>query len=105
MTTLSGWMTREGLSPEEAAERIGCDRSTLVRILPGRDGSPPKRKPGWKLLRKIRAGTNGEVTANDFMSDDPDPTLGNAGAAAVPSDVQGDGGHAVIRAPHKERAA
>lgn len=62
-------MKREGLSPDEAAKRIGCDRSTLVRILPGRDGSKPKRRPGWDLLRKIAAGTNGEVTANDFMDD------------------------------------
>lgn len=103
---MATWMKREGLSPEGAAERIGCDRTTLVRILPGRDGSPPKRKPGWKLLRKINAATNGEVTANDFMDDlDRDPAQDNVSGAADPSDAQKNPAPAQTRAPGKERAA
>lgn len=69
---LTAWLKREGLSVEDGAVRIGCDRSTLARILPGRDGSQPRRRPSWKLLNKIVSATNGAVTANDFMDNDPE---------------------------------
>lgn len=71
---LADWLKARGMTPAECAKEIGCHRITLERILPGKDGSKPRRKPGWKLLKKINAATDGEVTANDFMDvPDPDP--------------------------------
>ena len=80
---LADWIVREGLTQESAAQKIGCSRTALSRILPGRNGKA-QRKPSWRLLPKIVKATNGEVTANDFMDAIPDPSKADAGPESVP---------------------
>lgn len=58
---LSEYMAAQRLSDDQMAELIGIDRATVSRIRRGR------MKPGWGTLAKIKAATEGAVTANDFL--------------------------------------
>ena len=65
---LAAWLTREGKSGSDLAAQIGCDDATINRLIP-KPGKKHIRRPGRRLMPKIVAATNGEVTANDFMDD------------------------------------
>lgn len=80
---LEKWMEIEDLKPQDVADRIGCDRSTIVRLLPGKDGQPPTRRPGWELSRKIEALTDGKVTRLDFADNDQPPPASSAPSGAA----------------------
>ena len=74
---LADWLKRERLTHDQFAVLLSdadrsVDRSTVTRWLPGDDGSPPKRRPGWDLLARILEVTKGDVTPNDFLIGDQD---------------------------------
>lgn len=58
---LSEYIKAQGLTPSGFAEQIGVPPSTITRVMSG------KRKPGFDLLEKIHAATNGAVEPNDFL--------------------------------------
>lgn len=60
---LAQYLTDNDLKPAAFADRIGVAPSTITRILRG------ERKPQLDLIRKIKAGTDGQVTADDFMEE------------------------------------
>jgi hypothetical protein len=64
---LRSYLTREGLSFAEFGRRCATPHArTIERIAKG------QKKPGSKMLPKIIAASNGEVTANDFF---PSPAV------------------------------
>lgn len=69
---LADWMRKEKITALECAARLRVHRSTVLRILPSKGGLlPSKRKPSWKLAARIERMTNGEVTANDWVTSQP----------------------------------
>ncbi|ODA67640.1 hypothetical protein A7A08_01675 [Methyloligella halotolerans] len=66
---LAQYLKSTGERPADFAKRIGRSPSTITRLLPGEDGTAPKRLPGWQLLREIAKATQGAVTANDFLDE------------------------------------
>lgn len=57
-------MNDKGLSDEEVAKAIGCERVTVSRI---------RRRivrPNWSTIKKLKELSGGLVTADDF-EDDP----------------------------------
>ncbi len=73
---LLAYIEAKGLSPSRFADVIGVPPSTITRILSG------DREPGFGLLKKIHAATDGAVTPNDFLpasSDEetPAPSFAN----------------------------
>lgn len=63
---LGDWIKKAGLTHEEMAERVGCDTSTITRLIP-RAGKSQMRQPSFHLVARIKDATGGEVTANDFL--------------------------------------
>ena len=75
---LSDWLKKEGKTGADLAGAIGCDDTTINRLIP-KPGKLQRRKPSIDLAEKIARATNGEVTANDFMDvPNADPASGNA---------------------------
>lgn len=58
----SEYMNLHGLKDEDMAERIGCDRSYVVKLRGGRVPSP-------EMMATIRDKTNGEIQPNDWFDD------------------------------------
>jgi transcriptional regulator with XRE-family HTH domain len=57
---LADYMVCNGLRDEDMAGMIGVSRGTVSRI------RRRKIRPGWQTIEKIRAATDGAVTADDF---------------------------------------
>ena len=57
---LSDYLSRHGITDTEFAERIGCDRTTVLRW------RNEKVLPEREQMRRIGEATGGAVTANDF---------------------------------------
>lgn len=64
--TLQDYLSAKHILASHFADRIGVSVSTITRLLPS-DGKKQTRRPGWDLIEKIAAATDGAVTANDFM--------------------------------------
>lgn len=82
---LGAWLDWKGITAEAFAARIGCDTSTITRLIP-RDGKKQVRMPSMGLANRIAEATEHQVTANDFAEPDPedDPETG-----IRPGDVKG----------------
>jgi transcriptional regulator with XRE-family HTH domain len=76
---LSEYIKAQGLTPSGFAEQIGVPASTITRVMAGH------RKPGFELLEKIHAATNGVVEPNDFLKQPTpsDPSSKFPGSAEV----------------------
>lgn len=61
---LRDWLDKQRMTREGFAALIGTDHSTVTRYVHGR---MPKRE----ILNRIVSATDGEVTANDFLADEP----------------------------------
>lgn len=68
---LGDWIKNAGLTHEELAQRVGCDTSTITRLIP-RAGKSQLRRPSFELVARIKDVTGGEVTANDFLPEADD---------------------------------
>ncbi len=68
---LGDWLKSKNLSDNEFARQLGCEQSTITRLI-GRDGKPPQRKPRFDLMTRIAVATNGAVMPNDYMDDLPE---------------------------------
>lgn len=79
------WIEAEGLSYEEAAQRIGVANGTVVwRYAHGRVPRP-------NILTRIVAATGGLVTPNDFHVLDPVPAAEAADPTSAKHDCHGPG--------------
>lgn len=58
--TLNDWITEKGLTQGQAADFLGCDQSTISRILNGRGCTDA-------LKVRIHEKTQGAVTPNDLL--------------------------------------
>jgi transcriptional regulator with XRE-family HTH domain len=58
---ISDWLDKADIADSEFADRIGVSRQALSRYKAG------TRTPRPSVLARIRAETNGRVTANDFV--------------------------------------
>jgi hypothetical protein len=67
---LEEWMKQNMLVCEDVATAIGCDHTTIVRLI-HKPGKRQTRNPSFELIRKIADFTGGKVTANDFVDDTP----------------------------------
>lgn len=63
---LSEYLALNKLTATDFAEKSGMAVSTVTRAIRG------ERQPTWTTLTKIRAATNGKVSANDFW---PEPEV------------------------------
>lgn len=63
---LADYLTREGLTDAEFAERVGCDRTTILRARKG------THKPSPALMEEIARQTNGEVRPDDYFDGLPE---------------------------------
>ena len=59
---LALWLDANGLSDAEFARRISKTHTTVLRLKRG------EIRPSLETVEAIRAATNGEVTAEDFMA-------------------------------------
>jgi len=59
---LALWLDANGLSDAEFARRISKTHTTVLRLKRG------EIRPSLETVEAIRAATNGEVTADDFMA-------------------------------------
>lgn len=59
---LSDYMTLMGLDDAALAERLGVDRTTVLRLRTG------KTAPSWKVAARLAEVSLGAVTPNDFLS-------------------------------------
>lgn len=64
--SLREYLDWKKLGPEEFGAVIGVSRIAVSRYL---DGS---RRPSWSVLPKIIEATGGKVTADSFLSGQPD---------------------------------
>ncbi len=63
---LSDYLREQRVTPEDFAESIGVDRSTVYRwIQPVAEGER-RIRPRWSEIETIQRVTGGKVTANDF---------------------------------------
>lgn len=62
MTHLSDYMAAQKLSDADVAQKIERSRETVSRI------RRRKVRPDWDTIDRIEKFSNGEVTANDFVS-------------------------------------
>jgi transcriptional regulator with XRE-family HTH domain len=63
--TLREWLTKNSIPQREAAERLGVHLTTFNRWLNGH------LMPSLDALRRIRALTEGAVTADSFLDASP----------------------------------
>jgi DNA-binding XRE family transcriptional regulator len=71
---LADWMASRGLDDEKMGELVQADRSSISRIRRGINS------PSWDLAARIKVTTGGEVTADDFLPEMPDPAPAEARA-------------------------
>ena len=78
--TLAEWLKRNRKTGSDLAKEIDVDPSTINRLIP-KPGKKQTRRPGRRLMPKIKAATKGEVTADSFMTDasTTDPFEANGG--------------------------
>lgn len=62
---LEEWLEANRTTATDFARAIGVDPSSITRLLPGE--KKQVRQPGRDLMSKIYEGTDGQVTANDYM--------------------------------------
>lgn len=60
--SLREYLDQKQLTPEAFGGQIGVSRITVGRYLDG------TRRPSWKVLPRIIEVTDGQVTANSFLS-------------------------------------
>ena len=58
--TLREYLLKKKMKPGDFADTIGASRGGVLKWISG------ERFPRPAMLRKIKANTNGKVTANDF---------------------------------------
>lgn len=58
---LADYLTDAGLKDEDFATKLGCDRTTVLRL------RTAQQRPSHALMEKIIAATDGEVQPNDFF--------------------------------------
>ena len=63
---LGDYLKKTGETRTAFARRVGCDRTTIGRIL------NRKERPLWRLMEAIERETNGEVLPNDFRLPKPE---------------------------------
>lgn len=63
---LADWMSQKSFDDDEVAALLGTDRATVSRI------RREVNKPSWPLAAKIKAATDGSVTADDFLPEIPE---------------------------------
>lgn len=63
---LSAWMIREGVSDQQLAEKVGRDRTTVLRIRQG------THKPSPELMEAIALVTDGAVRPDDYFDGLPE---------------------------------
>ncbi|MGB6085478.1 2-oxoglutarate dehydrogenase E1 component, partial [Parvibaculum sp.] len=61
---LADWLESNNLTASAFAEQLGVSVSTVTRCMNG------QRRPEWQTLDAIYKATGGQVTPNDFLSDD-----------------------------------
>lgn len=67
MIHLSDYMAANNLSDADVAQNIDRSRETVSRI------RRRKVRPDWETIERIKKFTNGQVTADDFTSLEPEP--------------------------------
>ena len=73
---LADWMTANSLDDDRVAEMVNADRATVSRI------RREVNKPSWPLAARIKAASDGQVTAEDFLPEIPELPAQDAGAQA-----------------------
>lgn len=58
---LADYLKATDTRPSAFAAKVGCPPSTITRILRN------ERSPGLELMARIRAASEGKVSANDFL--------------------------------------
>lgn len=96
---LDDYLTANGLSAAEFAERMGVHRGTVSRWIKSPTPGKPRFRPSWEELAKIAAITHGAVTANDFVDDD-DVDGGNGARMPNPSAGVSDSDQREADVPH-----
>lgn len=66
---LADWIAESGLTQKAFAERVGVSQGRIAQIISG--GYPRKG-----LAARIALATDGKVTANDFVADQPEKVAG-----------------------------
>lgn len=66
---LDVWLEVHGKSPSQFAAELGVHHTTITRLIP-KPGKRQRRGAGDDLVRKIKAATDGEVTADDLLVDE-----------------------------------
>ena len=66
---LESYLSQQNLTASAFADQVGVAQSTISRLMAGVN-KKNARNPSWKLMMKIRAVTHGEVTPNDFITED-----------------------------------
>ena len=61
--TLADFLTEASLNASDFATQLGCETSTVTRILRG------ERKPSLELALRIERVSEGKVKPNDFMNE------------------------------------
>lgn len=62
---LADWMAARGIDDEGMGSLVQADRSVISRIRRG------VNKPSWALAARFKVVTEGAVTADDFLPDEP----------------------------------
>lgn len=87
---LADYLTANGLTPAAFAEKIGVHRGTVCRYIKPPEPGKPVFGPSRKMVAKINAATNGQVTANDFADTTDELPDDNAPEADDPSGSDAD---------------
>lgn len=61
MSKLREWLAERDIGPMKFAPIVGVSHVQIYRILKGR------RRPSWKLAKRIEAATAGAVTPDDLL--------------------------------------
>lgn len=78
---LETWMQENRKTATDVAAEAGVSVSAISRLIP-KPGKKQLRRPGAELMRKLKAITAGQVTADDFIDEwDAVPSEGRATAA------------------------
>lgn len=71
---LQSYRERAGLTLDVLAERVGVSKATLSRV------ENRKQDPSLDLIGKLKAASNGEISADDFLPQPPDQSDDEHGA-------------------------
>lgn len=64
---LADYLAHAALTDQAFADKIGMSQSAVNRLRRG------ETRPDWETASKIAHATDGAVTANDFMPENPTP--------------------------------